>query len=344
MTRPPVHVLAVGTALPGPLIDNETLAKRFALPQVWVQWIDVFVGTRSRHFAVDLESGEIRYSLADLVETAARRALTGADVPASAVDLMVMSTASPDMLMPATVNLVADRLGIDGIPTFQLQSGCVGAVQALELASRLLATGDYRNALVLGGDTSAKHFDVSMDVAQVPPEAQINGLLFGDGAGAAVLSIDPVYGTPVLRDVFTRLVGLNRTPGQLVDWYSWGHRTTDRPPVSEDFKAIEQWGPPMAVETVDELMDRLDWKKSELDYLLPPQLSGRMTERVVESLAISAEPVSRVVEIGNTGNAIPYFQLERLFPQLSEGDRVAGVSVEASKWIKAGYALEMVAS
>lgn len=343
MTRPPVHLVAVGTALPGPPIDNATLAARFGLPQVWQQWVDTFVGTRSRHYAVDLETGEVRYTLADLAETAGRRALATAGIDATAVELMVMSTSSPDLLMPATVNQVADRLGIDGIPTFQLQSGCAGAVQALEVASRMLGTGDYGNALVLGGDTSAKHFDAQMNSADLPAEAQINGLLFGDGAGAAVLSAEPVYGAPVLCGIFTRLVGLGRSPGQVVDWYSWGHRTSDRPPVVEDFKAVEQWAPQMAADALDELLDGLGWKKPDLDYLLPPQLSGRMTERVLDELSVPAEPISRVLEIGNTGNAIPYFQLEQVLPRLSDGDRLAGISVEASKWVIAGYALEMAA-
>jgi 3-oxoacyl-[acyl-carrier-protein] synthase-3 len=342
MERPEIHVLGVGTALPGPAVDNATLAQRFGMPAVWQQWIENHLGTRSRHFAVDLETGEIRYSLTDLAETAGRRALSAANVNASDVDLLVLSTASPDMLMPATVNMVADRLGINDIPTFQLQSGCVGAVQALELAGQMITAGPYRTVLVVGGDSSAKHLDVSMDLGSVPAEVQINGLLFGDGVGAAVLSPEPVYGSPVLRGVFTRLVGMHRPPGQMVDWFSWGSRTGDTPPVAEDFKAIEESAPKMAAEALEELLAGLGWAKSEIDWLLPPQLSVRMTERIVGALAVpAADQVSRVAEIGNTGNAIPYFQLEQLMPQLTPGDRAVGVSIEASKWLKAGYALEL---
>ncbi|RFS86726.1 3-oxoacyl-ACP synthase [Actinomadura spongiicola] len=344
MDRPDIHLLAVGTSLPGPAVDNATLAARFGLPRAWEQWIDTFVGTRSRHYAIDLETGERRYTLADLAEAAGRRALAAAELDPAEVDVVVMSTSSPDMLMPATVNVVADRLGVDGVPTFQLQSGCAGAVQALEVAAQMLRCGPHRRALVLGGDTSAKHFDVGMRAPDVPMEAQVNGLLFGDGAGAAVLGTGPAYGSPVLRGVFTRLVGRDRSPGQTVEWFSWGDRTMDRPPVTEDFKAVEESAPRMAAEALDEVLDGVGWKKSDLDYLLPPQLSARMTERVLEELdAPGAEPVSRVLEIGNTGNAIPYFQLEQVLPRLADGDRLAGVSVEASKWIKAGYALEMAA-
>lgn len=342
MDRPDVRLAAVGTALPGPWVDNATLIRSFRLPDVWHQWIDAFVGTRGRHFAVDLETGRIRETLADLGELAGRRALDAAGLTGSDVDLMVFGTATPDQLMPATVNVVADRLGVDGVPTYQLQSGCAGAVQALDVAARLLASGGYRTALVLGGDTCAKHLDLTMDLARRSLNVQINAMLFGDGAGAAVLTTVPGAGGPVLRRAFTRLVGRGREPGQVVEWFGQADRDRDREGVTEDFKAVQEHAPRLALEALDELLDAVAWKRDDLDYMLPPQLSATMTDRVVEAMgAPGAEVVSRVVEIGNTANAIPFFQLEVILPDLAPGDRVAGVSVEASKWIKAGYALEM---
>ncbi|WP_099855277.1 3-oxoacyl-ACP synthase III family protein [Micromonospora zamorensis] len=339
-----IRILSVGTALPGPPIDNARLAERFGMPVVWQQWMETYVGTRSRHFCRDLDTGDVRHTLTDLAESAGRRALTAADLTGADVDAVVMSTASPDALMPATVNMVADRLGIDDVPTYQLQSGCTGAVQAMEVAGRMLRTGDCRTVLVLGGDSCAKHLDLTMDIRDVPPEVQINGLLFGDGAGAAVLSTQPGEAAPVLLGVFTRLIGRNRAPGQTVEWFSWGDRATAdrRMPVTEDFKAVEESAPKMAIEALDDLLGRVNWTRSQVDYLLPPQLSAKMTARIVEALGLpAADPVSRVAEIGNTGNAIPFFQLEELMPRFAPGERAVGVSVEASKWIKAGYAIEV---
>jgi 3-oxoacyl-[acyl-carrier-protein] synthase-3 len=342
MSRPDVHLLSVGTALPGAAVDNAALARRFDLPPVWEQWIDMFVGIRSRHFSIDLDTGEQIYTLADLGETAGRRALTAAGRAAGDIDLMVMATSSPDMLMPATVNMVADRLGINDISTFQLQSGCTGAVQALDVASQLLTTGRHTTALVLGGDCCAKHFDVTLDVAALPPEVQVNALLFGDGLGAAVLSTEPAYGAPVLTSTSVRLVGLGRPPGQTVEWFSWADRGNERMPVLEDFKAVENSAPGMAAEALTDLLARVGWKGRDLDYILPPQLSVKMTERVLAGFDVpGAREVSCVREIANTGNGLVFFQLERLLEQMTTGERAAGVSVEASKWIKAGYALEV---
>jgi 3-oxoacyl-[acyl-carrier-protein] synthase III len=338
-----VYVAAVGTALPGPPVDNAALIHRFSAPAATGRWIDTFVGIRTRHFGFDLDTGEVRYFLADIGETAARRALAAAGASPADVHLMVMGTASPDMLMPTTVNMIAERLGINGIPTYQIQSGCAGAVQALDVAYQMLRAGPYRTALVLGGDTCVKHFPITADASLLPPAVAVNGMLFGDGAGAAVLTKEPTAGACVIRRIVIRTEGLGRPPGQIIEWFGASARGTGRPSVSEDYKTIEELVPKMAVEMLNELLDDLDWPETEVDYLLPPQLSGRMTERIVESLPMSvAQEISCVAETGNTGNALPFFQLERALPRLVVGDRVLGIAIESSKWIKAGFALETI--
>ncbi|GGW70325.1 3-oxoacyl-[acyl-carrier-protein] synthase III [Streptomyces lucensis JCM 4490] len=340
---PDIYVRSAGTALPGPAVDNAALARRFGMPRAWEEWVETFVGTRRRHFAVDLATGDVRFSLADLAESAARRALTASRTEASGVDLVVMGTSSPDLLMPATVNTVADRLGIDGVATYQLQSGCAGAVQALDVAVQMLRTGRHRTALVLGADSCAKHLDVTMDAARLPPAEQINGALFGDGAGALVLSTEASAQAVAVRHVHNRLVGLGREPGQVIDWYGRADRDRERPPVAEDYKAIEESVPVLAAEAARAVLGALDWKETELDYLLPPQLSGRMTDRIVAHLGLDgAHEVSCIRDTGNTGNALPFFQLEQLLPRMVTGDRALAVAVESSKWIQAGFALEKV--
>ncbi len=340
MNAPEVRIISAGTALPGPPVDNATLVRRFNMPAHSVQWIDAFVGTRTRHFAVDLESGDVCYSVADLGETAARRALTAAGIEPADVDLIVMGTASPDMLMPATVNLIADRLRIDGVPTYQLLSGCTGAFQALDVAHQMMLSGRHRTALVIGADSCAKHLDLGIDVSSLAPGEQVNGVLFGDGAGAMVLSTRPLPG-PVIRRVFVELAGLNRPPGQVVEWFGRADRDSGRRPVVEDYKAIEESVPKMAAEAFQYLLGSLGWASADVDYVLPPQLSGRMTERIAESLAVpGAREITCVAETGNTGNALPFFQIERLLSQMVPGDRAVAVAVESSKWVKAGFAAE----
>ncbi|CAJ62719.1 MULTISPECIES: 3-oxoacyl-ACP synthase III family protein [Frankia] len=341
MPRGPVRLLSAGTALPGPPIDTAALAGRFGMDHLWQQWVDTFIGTKTRHLAVDLATGEPGQSLADLGYIAAAKALERARISAEDVDVVVLGTATPDDLMPATVNVIADRLRIDGVPTFQLQSGCSGAVQTFDVATSLLATGRYRTALVIGGDVIAKHYDVNVKLAAVPPRELVNFVLFGDGAGAAVLSTEDRPDAPVVRAVLTRLTGLDREPGQVLRWFGLVDRDGPVVAAQEDYKAIEESVPQMSEEVVDELLDDLDWQRAEVDYLLPPQLSVAMTTKITSRLNLpSAREISCVESTGNNGNALLFFQLDQLLEIVSGPAKVLAVAIESSKWIKSGLALE----
>ncbi|MFF0561905.1 3-oxoacyl-ACP synthase III family protein [Streptomyces sp. NPDC020472] len=338
-----IHILSVGTALPGDPLENADLARHFGMDPIWEEWVDAFVGTRARHLSVDLKTGRLRSTLADLATEAGARALADAGLGPGDIDLVVLGTATPDQLMPATVNIVADRLGIDGVPTYQLQSGCAGAFQALDVGSQMLRAGGHRTALVIGGELCSRHYDPGVDLTKLDSGELVNFVLFGDGAGAAVLTAEPTEGAPVIRRVLNRLTGRGREPGQIVEWTGALDRAdADRAHIKEDYKAIEESVPVMSREIAEELLGDLGWAVTDVDYLLPPQLSGRMTRRIVEGLDMPlAEEITRVDTIANTGNAMPFFQLEEVLPQLVPGDRVLGISVESSKWLKAGFALEL---
>ncbi|GAA1158688.1 3-oxoacyl-[acyl-carrier-protein] synthase-3 [Kitasatospora gansuensis] len=335
----PAYLASVGTALPGDPVDNTVLGKLLGVSE---EWIDIFVGTRSRHFGRDLGTGEVRWSLADLCAQAAAEALESAALEAPDIEFLILSTTTPDTLLPTTASQVADRLGLDYLPVYQLQAGCSGAVQALDLGRTLIASG-RRAGLVIGGDVTHRHLDFDRELARIPTDELVNYLLFGDGAGAAVLTAEPLGERVAVRGVLNSLTGLGRPAGQTVDWYGLTDRDQDRPLLREDYKAIEEQVPVMAVEIFWELLEQVGWQVEQLDHLLPPQLSERMTTRIVERLGVpGVHEVSCVGETGNTGNALPFLQLARLLPDLRTGQRALGVTVESSKWIKAGFALEKV--
>lgn len=180
----------MGTALPGEPVDNEALSSRLGIAS---EWVETFIGTRTRHFAVDLEGGHVRWTLEDLCTDAADRALADAGVEPDDIGFLVLATATPDALMPTTAALLADRLGIGGTPAYQLQSGCSGAVQALALARALLAegTGGGGPGLVVGGTCAPNTSTCGRTSMRLPPGALVNYVLFGDGAGAALVGAAP---------------------------------------------------------------------------------------------------------------------------------------------------------
>lgn len=338
MTTPVPHLAAAGTALPGDPVDNAALSAALG---VSAEWIEVYIGTQTRHFARDLATGEIRHSLADLCARAAGDAMERCGAEPADIEFLVLGTATPDHLMPSTASQIADRLGLDQLPTYQLQSGCAGAVQALDVARHLIGSGEYRCGLVIGGDVCTKHLDVHRDMSEAAPSDLVNSVLFGDGAGAAVLTAEPQGEAVALLRTLHRCTGLGREPGQIIDWFGLADRHEDRQALTEDYKAIEESVPVMAVEILWELLDSLGWSAENLDFLLPPQLSGRMTRFITERLDVpSAHAISCVERTGNNGNALPFLQIEELLRKMGSGQKALAVAVESSKWIKSGFALE----
>lgn len=333
------HILSVGTALPGPPVDNPTLCRRIGAQP---EWIDLFVGTRTRHFSIDFETGEQTHTLADLAVSAAQQALARADVDPGEIGFLVLGTATPDYLMPTTANLVADALGLNQIPTFQLQSGCSGAIAAFEVGSRMLDE-DRRIGLVLGGDRCFKHLPLDRGTSSaMSPSELINFVLFGDGAGAAVLSADDEGAQLTITSLVNQFRGLGRERGQLVNWFGTADRHLDLPGLQEDYKAIEKWVPALSKDVLSALLETAGVKREDLNYLLPPQLSGRMTERIVKQMdpAPGSQEISVVADTGNTSNALPFLQLDELTRTISPGENAAVVAIESSKWIEGGMMLE----
>ncbi|WP_435852924.1 3-oxoacyl-ACP synthase III family protein [Streptomyces vietnamensis] len=332
-------IAATGTALPGEPIGNAELGAALGVSD---EWIDVFVGTRTRYFGRDLVTGEIRDTLADLCAEAGAEALERSGLETGDIEFLVLATATPDRLLPTTAAQVADRLGLDHLPVYQLQAGCSGALQAVELGQKLLAAGAGAG-LVVGGDVTHRHLDLHGRVARLPTRELVNYVLFGDGAGAAVLTAEPAGDAVAVRGLVHRMAGLGREPGQLIDWYGITDRDTPRPLLAEDYKAIEEHVPGMAVELLWDVLGEAGWRPEDVDHLLPPQLSRRMTERIAERLSLpDAHEVSCVTDTGNTGNALPFLQIDLLLQKMARGERAVVLAVESSKWIKTGLGLEKV--
>jgi 3-oxoacyl-[acyl-carrier-protein] synthase III len=344
-----MRLMAFSEVLPGEPVTNRDLTERFGLHE---QWLDRMTGNRSRYFCrADSPTG-VPKTTGDLATAAGAQALAAAGVDPASIDFLILTTASPDHLMPATVNLVADRLGINGIPMLQLMSGCAGALQGLFTARALLAGGANRG-LVIGADTCIKMWPSKRDVKQMKPAEMINFALFGDGAGATVVDRNVEGPGLILEHIFLRTIGQGRKPAQVVRWFgAEGAPLTKAPngmevpePMGEeDYKAIERHVPEMASAILDELGSATGWRTQEVEHVLTPQLNGVMTEKIREQLGVRPEQaVPCVAETGNNGNALPFIQLHRLMSRIGSGIGVGGrvfvATVESSKWIMSGMAL-----
>lgn len=344
-----MRLVSLSEVLPGEPVTNRDMADSFGLHE---RWLDTATGNRTRHFCRADSPDGVPKTTGELAAAAGREAMDRADLAPSAVDFLILTTASPDHLMPATVNLVADQLGLNDIPTFQLTSGCAGALQGLYTARALLA-GGMRTGLVIGADTCRALWPSGEQAAQLKAAEVVNFAMFGDGGGAAVVSADTDGPGLVLEHMFLRTVGKGRAPAQTVRWYGAqgapqvpdGRGGTVREAMAEeDYKAIERHVPESARAILDELVSVTGWPVAEVAHVLVPQLNGVMTERIREYLGVaSGQAVSCVADTGNNGNALPFIQLRRAMDRIESGLGVGGrmlvLTVESSKWVLSGMAL-----
>lgn len=166
-------VLGTGSYLPERVLSNDELAR---MVETSDDWIVQRTGIRQRHIAAEGET------TADLAEKAARRALDAAGLQPTDIDLIVLATATPNHTFPATAVEVQARLGSSRGAAFDLQAVCSGFVYGMATADSMIRTGLASRALVIGAETFSRILDWNDRTTCV---------LFGDGAGAAVLEARP---------------------------------------------------------------------------------------------------------------------------------------------------------
>src|SRR5687767_10648670 len=144
-----VTIASTGGHLPGEPLDNDDLERLVGpLPGDVLEGIQV----QTRHWMVDPATGEHTCANSQMAAQAGLQALQRAGLSAADVDLVVLSTASPDYQLPPMVTLVQDQLGLRRCSVIEVRSGCAGAVEALEIARLHVATGSHETALVIGSE------------------------------------------------------------------------------------------------------------------------------------------------------------------------------------------------
>jgi 3-oxoacyl-[acyl-carrier-protein] synthase-3 len=168
MTKYYAEITGWGKCVPPAVMSNEDLSTFLDTSDEWI---------RSR---TGIENRRISHvDTSDLATVAAKHALAAAGLEAKDLDLIIVATCSPDSLIPNTASKVQQNLGVAGAAAFDLNAACTGFVYGLETATRLIQAGSYRHALVIG----AEHLSFFIDWSK-----RDTAVLFGDGAGAAVLS------------------------------------------------------------------------------------------------------------------------------------------------------------
>jgi 3-oxoacyl-[acyl-carrier-protein] synthase-3 len=275
-------IIATGGYLPEKVMNNRDLEKIVATSH---EWIEVRTGIRERHIAAEDENAS------DLALHASRRALEAGDLRAQDIDLIVLATTTPDQIFPSTACALQTKLGIKNCPAFDVQAVCSGFIYALACADALIRTGSYRNALVLGTEVYSRILDWSDRATCV---------LFGDGAGAVVLTASEapgIFSTHLHADGNYR--DMLAVPGSVCGGQVKGH-----PYLVMDGGAVFKFAVKVLEEAALEALAANKMQPSDVNWLILHQANIRIIEATAKKLRIGMERVVATVDRhGNTSAA-----------------------------------------
>lgn len=340
-----VEIIGTGSYLPGEPISNEQLAAVFGREVIWLAEM---LGAQTRHFGIDLNNLELRpgESNANMATKAAYQALSNANIDPHSLDLIVMATSTPDYPFPATALFVQEQLGIPACSVIELRSGCGGMAQAFMIATHLLAAGTARKALLIGSDLISPFvslFRMNEPAREFNKEFLVSLAMFGDGAGALVLSGDS--DREGVLDCLSMSISTGRPAAMLLKsggaLAPVGFRKAEDWQVpnkvfNHDFHAILEHGPELIQLARDWLLQQKGYDLSAVDYFIPPQVNGRLIDLTAQHVGISqSKVISDFARVGNTVSASIYIALDHLNRQklLKSGDLLVLLPAEATKWL-----------
>lgn len=286
-----VQVIGCGSYVPDQIVTNSDLNARFGFD---ANWIEQRTGILERRHC---PSG---MATSDMAVEAGRRAIRAAHVDPQEVDLLVVGTFTPDYQCPSTACLVQDQLGLD-CPAFDTAAACAGFMYAMITAAQFVATGNAKYALVIGADCNSRI---------VNPADQRTYPLFGDGAGAVLLS----RGEPH-QGFLCYQMGSDGSGGPLLDRPAGGtkspltHESLDAGShyLKMDGRSVFKWAVRLLTDTTDLLLEKTGMTVHDISLFLFHQANVRIISAAAEQLGISPDKVfNNLQRYGNTsGGSIP---------------------------------------
>jgi 3-oxoacyl-[acyl-carrier-protein] synthase-3 len=268
------RITGTGSYLPPRVVTNDELAARLDTSD---EWIRSRTGIARRHIADKSQASS------DLALEASRRALEAAGTDAGRIDLIVVATSTPDYVFPSSACLLQAKLGAKGCAAFDVQAVCSGFVYALATADSFLKNGVYKNALVVGAEVFSRILDWNDRGTCV---------LFGDGAGAVVLTADSKPGIHA---------SVLHADGSQVDLLSVPGNVSNGCVVGSPFLQMNGQGVfKFAVKVLDEVaretVAAAGMTLQDIDWLIPHQANVRILDATARKLGLPPEKLVVTVD------------------------------------------------
>ncbi len=274
MTRRSI-ITGTGSALPARCVTNAELA---AMVDTSDEWIVERTGIRQRYIAGEGET------TATLAADAARRAMDAAGLAPADIGLIVLATATPDNTFPASATKVQALLGIPDCVAFDVAAVCSGFLYALSVADSMLLGGAARHALVIGAETFSRILDW---------EDRTTCVLFGDGAGAVVLSLDEAAGD---RGVLLSKLHADGRHGPLLQVDGGPSTTQTVGHVRMAGREVFRHAVTNLSAVLGEVIAATGHSADDIDWVVPHQANARIIDATAKKLGLPAERVVMTVD------------------------------------------------
>ena len=263
-------LIATGSYLPNKVLSNNDLEQFLETSD---EWINTRTGIRQRHIAETIDT------TTSMAISSAKQALKKSKLKPKDIDLIIVATCTPDKMFPSTACLVQEALKINNCPAFDISVACSGFLYALVTAQQFIANGPVKNALVIGSEVMSKILDW---------QDRATCVLFGDGAGACILSAseEPGILASELKADGSKKDILELNNGSLHgDYYL-------RMQGSLVYKhAVKVLG-----DVAEAVVEKAGLSPKEIDWLVPHQANLRIIKATAKRLGIDMEKVITCVD------------------------------------------------
>jgi 3-oxoacyl-[acyl-carrier-protein] synthase-3 len=302
---------------------------------------------------IDPSTGEHRESTSEMAASAVRQALERAGLAPEQVDLLVLTTATPEYTLPPTVNLVQEKLGLQRCATLDLRSGGAGIVQGLDIARLYLEHGVYRTAAVVASEAISP-YQAPLFLGKDPEKVRVRDRLlvymFGDGAAAIVLQAgegdDGILGSAMACIGGCKQPGMRVVGGGTHAPFAAQQAAARLMEIRIDFAEATTFTPVLMAHGIQDTLRQLDVAPNRIALVITPEgdaewmVSGREDGHAPPSELAGLE--SRIYNVlpqmGAPGSAALPLALDHAWKsgRIGPGDQLLLLAMETTKWIYAG--------
>ena len=305
------YIRSIGAFVPEKRVTNDELSK---IMDTSDEWIKSHTGIENRHVA---EQG---VTTSDLAVKAARVALERAGLAAEDLDMIILTTATPDYIgFPATACVVQDKLGAKNAGAFDMVAGCTGFIYAIDNAKNMIIAGTAKNVLVVGSE-------VLTQVSNM--KDRDTAVLFGDGAGAVIISEsadDSSIERAILKSDGSGAEVLMRKVGGVKYPFVDGETTFNDTALYMDGQAVYKFAVKVNTELIKELLERSNMTIDDISWIIPHQANIRILQAAAKRLRIPIEKFYfNLMEYANTSSASIPIAMNEAYEKdkIKRGDKI----------------------